>query len=281
MKTTHAFIFLLLLMLSIACSEGNSSQQTTNSPFKAGIYTHASFQSTQRGKVDYNVYLPPNWSKDAFNAYPLIVLLHGQGEDEYTFLNALPADSLNSWMNQQLIPETIIIALRGGKNTNDMQWYTNPNEVMITSNEQGELRDYASKQFNTSMNSAQISVIGHSRGATGALNFALYFPSKFASVVSSAFVSDYAIDRLKQAAHQNLNQILKSGVQIKMLIGNKDQYVLNNNRKGSPIMNRFLNQKGIPNTLQVIPNKTHRLHELWEYPTNLNYLQFCSKSWKK
>lgn len=281
MKIKYAFIFLLLLMLSAACSQQHSKKQTSNVSFESGIYTHTSFQSTQRGNVDFNVYLPPNWSKDAPNTYPLIILLHGQGEDEYTFLKALPADSLNNWMNQQRIPEVVIIALRGGENTNDMQWYTNPNEEMITSNQQGELRHYASKHFNTTMNPSQISVMGHSKGATGALNFALYFPDKFASVVSSAFVSDYAIERLKQATNQNLNQILKSGVQIKMLIGSEDQYVLNNNRQGSPIISTFLNQKGITNTLQIIPNKTHRLHELWEYPTNFNYLQFCAQSWKK
>jgi enterochelin esterase-like enzyme len=267
--------------LLLSCSNETNQTKETTPVFKTGSYNHTSFKSKERGNVAFNVYLPPNWSKDNAKEYPLMVLLHGQGEDEFTFLNALPDSTLNEWMNKELLPkEFVLIALRGGENTNEMQWYSNPNEAMITSSAPKELRAYCHANFHTSMESSKISVLGHSRGATGALNFALYFPDKFASVVSSAFVSDYAIERLKQATNQNLDAILKCKPSIYMLIGSKDQYVLNNNRKGSPTISTFFESKGIQHQFKTIENKSHRLSELWEYPTNLNCLKFCVQSWK-
>lgn len=189
-------LLLACLGLLLSCSNDTAKNKKHRPVFETGTYTHASFESKQRGKVAFNVYLPPSWSEDYTKEYPLMILLHGQGEDEFTFLNALPASSLNHWVNQKLFAEHfVLIALRGGENTNEMQWYSNPNEAMITSTAPDELRAYCHKNFHTSLNPSKISVLGHSRGATGALNFALYFPDKFASVVSSAFVS--AILRVK------------------------------------------------------------------------------------
>lgn len=277
-------LLLFCFVLLWSCSS-DVNKKTAEAPvlstFKTGTYTHASFQSKERGKVAFNVYLPPNWSIDKAKKYPLMILLHGQGEDEFTFLNALPDSSLNHWIKEQSLPEDfVLIALRGGENTNEMQWYSNPNEAMITSAAPEELRAYCHQNFHTSMESSKISVLGHSRGATGALNFALYFPDKFSAVVSSAFVSDYAIERLKQATNQNLDAILAHKPSIYMLIGSKDQYVLNNNRKGSPTMRAFFESKGILHQFKIIENKSHRLSELWEYPTNLDCLKFCVESWK-
>jgi enterochelin esterase-like enzyme len=282
MKTSIFLSFsCLILLLSCSSDVNNKKDNSSVSDFKTGTYTHASFQSKERGKVAFNVYLPPNWSKDNAKEYPLMILLHGQGEDEFTFLSALPDSSLNYWIKKQILPEDfVLIALRGGENTNEMQWYSDPNEAMISSSAPEELRAYCHKNFHTSMESSKISVLGHSRGATGALNFALYFPDKFSAVVSSAFVSDYAIERLKQATEQNLDAILRHKPFIHMLIGSKDQYVLNNNRKGSPTMSAFFESKGIQHQFKVIENKSHRLSELWAYPTNLYCLQICIASWK-
>jgi len=281
-NSLFCFFIALNCFLFTACTtkSSNKANEVKIENFKEGEYNHSSFKSKVRGKVDFNVYLPPTWSKNIASKYPLIILLHGQGEDEHTFTGALPKDSLNSWIKKGLIPETVFIALRGGKNTNEMQWYTDQNEEMITSLEKEELRNYCNKNFNTSLKATKISVIGHSRGATGALNFALYFPSKFASVVSSAFVSDYALKRLKQATDQNKEKIIESGIKINLLIGSKDQYVLNNNRKGSPLISSYLKEKGISNQLETIEGKTHRVSDLWEYPINLKYIQSCAESWK-
>lgn len=279
----YVLILCSILFFQSCWNKTESSVEAAKEPiFNSGKYTHASFQSKSRGEVAFNVYLPPTWSKEKTEEYALVILLHGQGEDESTFLNALPDSSLNHWIAKQFIPDNfVLISLRGGKNTNEMQWYSDPNETMITSSHSQELRAYCHENFHTSMKSSKISVMGHSRGATGALNFALYFPEKFAAVVSSAFVSDYAIDRLQQATQQNLKAILAHKIPIYMLIGSKDQYVLNNHRKGSPIMSAFFKSKRIEHQFDIIKGKSHRLSELWAYPTNLDCLKFCVESWKK
>ncbi|BDS11600.1 alpha/beta hydrolase [Aureispira anguillae] len=280
-KNIYWCLFVTIALLACTGDRISQHNQAITKVFKTGNYTHSSFTSKSRGQVDFNVYLPSNWSQERAKKYPLLILLHGQGEDENTFIQAFPVSSLNHWMKNQLIPEMVIVAVRGGTNTNEMQWYTNPNEEMITSDKKQELRRFCAENFHTTMESTQISVIGHSRGATGALNFALYFPTKFASVVSSAFVSDYAIKRLKQAVDKNLDEILKSNIKIELLIGDQDQYVQNNNRKGSPIMSDYLRMHGIQHKFKIIENKGHRLIELWEYPTNLHYLEFIAESWGK
>lgn len=272
--------FLMLMLLLASCDNLIIVEEvpTESRPvFEKGAYTQGSFNSIQRGKVDFNVYLPPNWSPD--QTYPLVCLLPGQGEDEYTFLKGIPADSMNHWIAVDSLPPMVLIALRGGKNTNEMQWYTDPNETMLTSTEIGELRHYCKMNCSTSMKSSQIAVIGHSRGATGALNFAAYFPDKFAAIFSSAFVSDYAVERLQIGVNKNLQQLQNKPPLIKLIIGAEDQYVLNNQRKGTPTMSAWLTEKGIQHELEIVPNASHRLAELW-LPNACSYLKFCSQNWK-
>ncbi|MER3316689.1 MAG: alpha/beta hydrolase-fold protein [Allomuricauda sp.] len=248
---------------------------------KTGVYTHASFISKSRGNVDFNVYLPPTWSKDNSSEYPLIIFLHGQNGSEYSFIDALSADSLNHWVKTESIPEMVVIALRGGENTRDMQWYSDENVNMITSEADDELRKYCNKKFNTTMDSSKISIIGHSRGATGALNFAINYPYKFSSIVSLSYVSDYTIDRLKESVTKNRESIINSSIGIQMYIGNKDRFILEADRRGSWIISSYLKENGIVTVLKTLEGKTHDLAELFEYPYGLDYFLFCSKMWKK
>ncbi|WP_421803500.1 alpha/beta hydrolase [Flagellimonas sp.] len=248
---------------------------------KTGVYTHASFKSESRGNVDFNVYLPPTWSKDSSTEYPLIILLHGQNGSEYSFVDALPADSLNHWVKTGAIPEMVVIALRGGENTRDMQWYSDENVNMITSEAEDELRKYCNEKFNSTMDSSKISIIGHSRGAAGALNFAVNYPNKFSSIVSLSYVSDYTIEGLKESVTKNRESIINSSIGIQMYIGNEDRFVLEADRRGSWIINSYLKENGIINKLITIEDTSHDLSELFEYPNGLNYFAFCSKMWKK
>jgi enterochelin esterase-like enzyme len=197
MKQLLFFIVLSMFFLFTGCV-GNTSAEVLITDFTnlKGTYTHTIFKSKARENVDFNVYLPLLWSKTKSKSYLLIFLLYGQGESENKFLVPFSADSLNIWIEKQLIPEMVIVSLRGGKGTNKMQWYSDANETMITSQAAEELRKYCHDNFNTSIQSSQISLMGHSRGATGALNFVLHFPNDFASVVSGAFVSDYTVERL-------------------------------------------------------------------------------------
>lgn len=274
------FIFLLFFIQTSCLRESISKvPEVTNFTARKGLYTHSSFQSKSRGEVDFNVYLPENWDKDNPREYPLIILLHGQGEDEHSFPDAILSDSLNSWIAQNLLPGFVLIALRGGENTKEMQWYSRGNQKMITCQKEGELRSYCSSMFNTSMDGGKISVIGHSRGACGALNFALNFPDDFSSIISSAFVSDYYLSKLEKTANANLDKIKDSHIQIKMLIGTQDQFVLEMDRQGSYLLNEHFKKIGFNHDFEILQDKRHKLSEIWEPASSLEYLKFCTGSW--
>ena len=115
-------IIILLTLFYTSCLERSQSRapEINNYSTRKGTYTHSSFQSKSRGGVDFNVYLPPNWTVDNPVKYPLIILLHGQGESENSFPNAISADSLNFWINQNILPELILISLRGGEDTREI-----------------------------------------------------------------------------------------------------------------------------------------------------------------
>ena len=65
---------------------------------------------------------------------------------------------------------------------------------------------------------------------------------------------------------------------IKLIIGTEDQYAENYQREGTAIMSAFFNEKEIKHDLEVIPNVSHRLAELW-LPRAHAYLKFCSQNW--
>lgn len=66
-----------------------------------------------------------------------------------------------------------------------------------------------------------------------------------------------------------------------MLIGSRDRFVKNYNRKGSTVISCYLKEKGITNELKTIQGRPHRLAKLWNYPINLNYLKFCTNKTKE
>jgi len=282
-QKSYSFLIIIFLLSFIhaSCSRESISKVPEIKKFSAqkGTYTHSTFQSKNRGGVDFNVYLPPNWDKKNPAKYPLIILLHGQGEDENSFPNAISSDSLNSWISHKILPSLVLIALRGGDNTEEMQWYSKANQKMITGTGDDELKSYCSSMFNTSMDGSKISVIGHSRGATGALYFALKFPNDFSSIISSAYVSDYILRKLIKTANANLDKIRASNIQIKMLIGTQDQYVLEMDRQGSYLLSKHFNKIGINHDLEVLHNKRHNLSEIWEPVNSMGYLKFCVRSW--
>ena len=226
------------------------------------------------------VYVPPKWSKTRDTAYPLLILLHGQGETETTFPDAIKATNLNNWINQGQLPEMIVIALRGGKNTKDMQWYDQDNVAMITNEGKGELRMYSHEMFNTSLDASQIALIGHSRGASGALYFAFNFPDRFQTIVSSAYVSDYNLDMLKKAATANVAKIKRNAPRLKLLIGTKDQFALQYDRKGSYIMSEHLKGLEIPHSLDELEGVNHYCDIIWSPVRSLEYLKYCSQDWR-
>lgn len=270
----------LLLLLLTTCSQ-KTTYSSKNRRLKElrGRYHSSSFQSRARGLVHYSVYLPPKWSQNYKKGYPLLILLHGQGRTEKYMPTIYRAEALNSWINQKKLPEMVVISLRGSNNPNEIQWYTKENMKLIVDMHENELIRYCQERFQTSVEGSKISIIGHSRGATGALNFALTNPDRFASILSYAFVSDYALDRLKEAAINNLEQIKSSGIKMKLVIGTEDEFYLNRERNATHEISKFFDSNKIEYLLEVLEGENHQGKQAFQGESLLHIISFCSASW--
>ena len=131
------------------------------------------------------------------------------------------------------------------------------------------------------------SVHGHSRGASGALYFTLNHWDKFASAVANAFVSDYVLDNYREAAVQNRDAVIESGILLRMTIGTEDSFVLEEGRIGSPALHEHLDTLGIAHEYEVLPGVTHGFSSLWHYErqdglqTGLYELLFHAQAWAR
>jgi hypothetical protein len=112
-------------------------------------------------------------------------------------------------------------------------------------------------------------------------------PDKFASAVANAFVSDYALSARKRDATRNRESVLESGIPIRMVIGTRDHYVLEQARTATPEMHEHLEGLGIPHEYEVLEGVTHGLQSIWNYRRHdghrngLYELQFHARAWTR
>jgi S-formylglutathione hydrolase FrmB len=242
--------------------------------------------SGARGRVHFTVYLPPGWTPEGNESYPLLFFLHGQSGDEYRFSDNVPVSELNQWITLGLVPPFVLVAPRGSDVPNTVQWYYDDNVTLLTSEGPGELRAFCWDTFRAGGSPDWISVQGQSRGASGTLHFALNHWDKFASAVANAFVSDYVLDSYREAATRNRDEIVASGLPIRMTIGTEDAYVVEMGRVGSQVLHEHLDALEIPHEYEVLPGVTHDFSSLWHYMrpedglvTGLYELQFHARAW--
>ncbi len=256
---------------------------------KPGAYTYSRFLSPARGLVDYSVYLPPQWSRNSNRTYPLVFFLHGQLGWERSFPDSVPAQQLNQWISRGLIPPMVIVSLRTGrlKGKVEEQWSSARNEALLTSGSSNELRAYISTQFKAGLSAKTTAIHGHSRGSRGAIHYALKYPTRFSSAVANAFVSDYALQEMKQIATNNLQQIRSNGIPLRISIGDKDEFALNMGRRSSPVIHQFLNSLNIPHDYEVFPGVNHGFVNVWNTKqkngqhNGLAELQFHARAWSR
>lgn len=258
-----------------------------NRSLKPGGYAYSRFLSPSRGLVDYAVYLPPQWQRNNNESYPLIFFLHGQLGWERSFPDSVPAQQLNQWISQGLIPPMVIVSLRTGRinGKEEEQWSSARNENLLTSENSNELRAFIRKQFNAGISARTTAVHGHSRGSRGAIHYALKYPSSFSSAVANAFVSDYALEETMAIGLSNLQQIYQSQIPLRISIGDQDEFVLNMGRKASPVIHKFLTDLGIPHDYEVFPGINHGFVNVWNtrqksgQHNGLAELQFHARAW--
>ncbi len=285
-------LVLTLAFISSGCSSWGSNTDPADDdvldvPVRAGRSTRTVFQSEARGRVYFNVYLPPGWTPEGTETYPLILFLHGQHGDEHSFTQSVGTRQMNEWIESGEVPAFVLIAPRGADRRSTVQWYRRANERMLTREEPGELRAYAREAFRAGVDPGTVSVHGHSRGATGALFFAMNHPDKFASAVANAFVSDYALSDRKRDATRNRERVLGSGIPIRMVIGTHDSYVVEQARTATPEMHEHLLRLGIPHEYEILVGVTHGLRSIWNRKrpdgrrNGLYELQFHARAWSR
>lgn len=239
-------------------------EDITSSSLEPGAVTVTKIESSARGSVNMEIYLPPGWDKTIPEGYPLIIYLHGQWGDEHSFFFNVNYRMLNSWIHQEEIPPFILVSIDAAAETgDDRQWTIPANETFLTSDDENELRMFCKTHLNANINPGMVSIHGQSMGARGALHYGFKFPDRFASAISNAFVSDYALEEEQLNALANRDRIVSSGIKLRLVIGTLDQYYLNLFRKATYTMHEYLDVIDIPHEFEVLPGATHYLYSLW------------------
>ena len=254
---------------------------------RPGGYTFSRFISPARGPVDFAVYLPPGW-RDGATGYPLLIFLHGQEDSEHGFPFAVPAAQLNCWILQGSIVPFVLFSLRAGRIGGvEEQWSTQRNEALLTSPQRDELRAFIQRHFKAGQSPRTTSIHGHSRGARGALHFALKYPEGFASAVSNALVSDYALKEEALSARANAARVNASGIRYRLSIGAADPFVAELNSGAHWQMHELLTELRIEHEHEILAKATHDFREIWNHgqtgadPNGLRELRFHARAWSR
>ena len=127
----------------------------------------------------YAVYVPPGFRSD--ERLPLVVLLHGAGNDERTFARSGVAAALDAAIEAGKVPRVVILLPRGDDGF-WIDWYDHSRryEAWIL----GELIPAVSRRYHTLPCPSSCHVMGVSMGGYGALRFALRYPRRFASATA-------------------------------------------------------------------------------------------------
>lgn len=129
--------------------------------------------------VEYAVWTPPDFSDG--EELPLVVFLHGGGDDARTFEERGLATKLNEAVSAGTIPRAVIVFPQGDDGF-WMNWYdgTKRYEDWIVD----RLMPEVIERWHTAACPEAFHVMGVSMGGHGALRFALHRPEAFASVTA-------------------------------------------------------------------------------------------------
>jgi len=250
-----------------------------------GKFVRGSFQSKAKGEVPYFVYLPSGWKENDTTTYPLLIYLYGQGGNEYVFPYTVDVMDINRWIKNGEIPPMVIFCPNGSPDPEAIQWYQSKNETLLTA-ETGELRSFCRNKFRAGMSSNQIALEGQSRGAAGVLFYALKHSDKFSSFIANAYVSDYNLGTMKGLAQSNQQKIRASNFRLRMEIGSEDYFVKKHNRKGSEILDNYLNELNIPHKHEILEGQGHGYGQFWNFyrkkekmQNGLFHLKYHAKAW--
>jgi enterochelin esterase-like enzyme len=248
--------------------------------------THRTFHSTSMNvDVGYCIYLPPEYSTNPNQRFPVIYTGTGQGwmsganENQDMFFYPPLLVSAN-------IQPTILVSLMPGSNSKYMDAIPGSSMygvVMVETMIIKELITFIDATYRTRANQGGRAILGFSGGGQGALRLAFKYPELFSSVegmsgavddhgpnvavnephlLAAMFNGDTAAFDLQTATGQakaNRDNIIASGVAIHMSVGSNDPLLPDNQE-----LDNLLTSLGIPHDpLEVVPGGIHDPPSIW------------------
>lgn len=163
-------------------------------------------------EVLYSVYLPPGFD-DSKQAYPVIYLLHGYGNNHNTWITeGQIAVKMDKAIREGLMPPAVVVMPHG-----ETTWYVNVQDKKYRWEDMfmEEFMPYAEKTYRTGGSKENRVIWGASMGGFGALKYAMTYRDKFGTCIafSPAVYPDGAIGDRYQISESPLNIIKKVPVE--------------------------------------------------------------------
>lgn len=254
------------------------------------------------------VYLPEEYATQTDRHYPVVYYLHGgsgnQREGRW-LINKVDAAIKAGKMRPVIIvcPQALPIGWYINANTNDPKVISGPIEdVMIK-----DLIPYIDSHFRTIASREGRGIEGFSMGGRGALSLSFKHPDLFCAVSSVAgALVNWDEEPLQRAlectfgdvenpfsriyfdawhpqvfACQNVRQIIRDGMSIRMFVGDKDRLYEENGHHITQRFHEILDALQIPHTLSIVPGANHNPAEIFADGVNDYDTSFWDRAFNK
>jgi S-formylglutathione hydrolase FrmB len=293
---TNIILIAFLLASGLANAQFEGERRRSDfSPIKLPGGSTIEFKSFESQSIKaterYSIFLPPSFSKNPSQTYPVVYFLHGLNNDETSWTVERYGHiqtALEQMISSGKIPEFIMIHPRG-----DNSFYCNfidgskRYEDMISQ----ELITYMENNYRAKKGREYRAIAGTSMGAFGALKIAMKYPDLYAAVAaqspilfpganpmqlseetkSSPFYSFFTKmltpifgDPLKQEIWDANNPLVLAkkrkldGLKIYFDYGTGDRYIpMVHLDEGSKALDRILTEAGMPHTFKIHPDEPH------------------------
>jgi enterochelin esterase-like enzyme len=148
-----------------------AGEDTAGSSIEAASYP----SSALNGQGSFLVYLPAGYASTTQH-YPVLYLLHGNGQSDGSFLDIGLQGTLDRLIARHVIPPMIAVMIQGGPGANNWRNVQGGHyETYVL-----EVQDLIDRMLPTVPSRGDRAIVGYSMGGYGAMNLALSHPGRFA-----------------------------------------------------------------------------------------------------